>query len=424
MALKILLVSEYFFPKSTGGTELYVYNLAKSLIELGNEVTILSCIEGSVDYNYNGISVITIPFNRDYDTRVIKEEIASDNLDQYISKIKDYKADIIHFHTLTTSIGYYHIKASIELGFKVVLTSHIPGHICLRGDLVYMNREVCDGIIESNKCMSCYHHSKEIIRPFNHLTATMLKFGGYFFSSIDSAKSKKIRLLKLTSMLSAVIVVSGWQKVMFLANGVDPSKLKVCRQAVFRTFKNVNRISNNTLTLGFISRITQGKGLHLLLNALDKIDPNLFKLNIAAIPVQDEIAYFLEVKERALSFNNISWTENLPNTEVDSFMSKLDVLCIPSIWLETGPFVAYEAMANGIPVLGSNSGGINELIIENENGWLYNFNDANDLARKIIHLIDIFREQGKLPFKDINVRKSQDLGNETVSIYQDVLKEI
>jgi glycosyltransferase involved in cell wall biosynthesis len=44
MALKILLVSEYFFPKSTGGTELYVYNLAMALIELGNNVVVLCFI--------------------------------------------------------------------------------------------------------------------------------------------------------------------------------------------------------------------------------------------------------------------------------------------------------------------------------------------------------------------------------------------
>jgi glycosyltransferase involved in cell wall biosynthesis len=365
--------------------------------------------------------VINIPFNGDYDTKVIKEEIAADNLDFYVEKMKAFDADIIHFHTLTTSIGFFHIKKSIELGYKVVLTSHIPGHICLRGDLVYMHREVCDGVIESLKCLSCYHHSKEIIYPFNYITAEMLKFGGYFFSSIDAAKNKKIRLLKLSSMLSAIIVVSGWQHVMFLANGVDSTKLRICRQAVFKSYSHLDRAPNEKLTLGFISRITQGKGLHLLLDALDQINPDLFNLNIAAIPVQDEISYFLEIKERALKYNNIRWRENVPNSEVDAFMANLDVLCIPSIWLETGPFVAYEAMANGIPVLGSNSGGINELIIENENGWLYEFNNADDLANKVKYLIELFKEHHALPFKDINVRNSKDLGNETIEIYQGIL---
>lgn len=421
MVLKILLVSEYFFPKSTGGTELYVFNLAKALILLGNNVAVLSCVKDPVDYEFNGVEVIAIPFNEDNYTAVIKEEVAADNLDFYISKITSFNPDIIHFHTLTTSIGFFHIKKSISLGYKVILTSHIPGHVCLRGDLVYMNKEVCDGIIESSKCLSCYHHSKEIIYPFNYVTAAILKFGGYFFSSIDSAKNKKNILLKLSKMLSTVIVVSRWQKDMFLANGVDPTKLEICRQAVFKSYSHVDRTPNEKLTIGFISRISKGKGLHLLLNALENINKSSFMLKIAAIPVSDEIPYFLDMKDRASIHTNIIWQENLPNEEIDAFMSTLDVLCIPSIWLETGPFVAYEAMANGIPVLGSNSGGINELIIDNENGWLFKFNNAEDLANKINHLIELFKKNKSIPYKKLNLRTSMDMANETLKIYQKII---
>ena len=47
-----------------------------------------------------------------------------------------------------------------------------------------------------------------------------------------------------------------------------------------------------------------------------------------------------------------------------------DVLAVPSQWLETGPLVALEAFAAGIPVIGWNIGGIAEIIQHQVNGLL------------------------------------------------------
>jgi glycosyltransferase involved in cell wall biosynthesis len=43
---------------------------------------------------------------------------------------------------------------------------------------------------------------------------------------------------------------------------------------------------------------------------------------------------------------------------------------VPSRWLETGPLVVLEALAAGIPVAGSNLGGISEWIVDGKNGFL------------------------------------------------------
>ncbi|MFN0131985.1 MAG: glycosyltransferase family 4 protein [Phycisphaerales bacterium] len=57
--------------------------------------------------------------------------------------------------------------------------------------------------------------------------------------------------------------------------------------------------------------------------------------------------------------------------------------CFPSRW-ENFPNTCLEAMALGTPVLGSNAGGMAEIIDDGNSGFLFKTGDATDLARKLI----------------------------------------
>jgi glycosyltransferase involved in cell wall biosynthesis len=56
--------------------------------------------------------------------------------------------------------------------------------------------------------------------------------------------------------------------------------------------------------------------------------------------------------------------------EVPTTLSGYDLLAVPSQWLETGPMVLLEAFAAGVPILGSDLGGIAELVSEGVDGLL------------------------------------------------------
>ena len=55
---------------------------------------------------------------------------------------------------------------------------------------------------------------------------------------------------------------------------------------------------------------------------------------------------------------------------VTATMADYDVIAIPSRWLETGPLVALEAFAAGVPVIGSDLGGIREIVRDGVDGLL------------------------------------------------------
>jgi glycosyltransferase involved in cell wall biosynthesis len=69
-------------------------------------------------------------------------------------------------------------------------------------------------------------------------------------------------------------------------------------------------------------------------------------------------------------------------------MKEYDLLAVPSQWLETGPMVVLEAFAASIPVMGSNLGGIAELVQDNVNGILVEASSINAWANELEQLCD------------------------------------
>src|SRR5262249_6880812 len=73
-------------------------------------------------------------------------------------------------------------------------------------------------------------------------------------------------------------------------------------------------------------------------------------------------------------------------TSPERIYSSIDVLAVPSIWLETGPLVVLEAQAAGLVVVGSNLGGIAERVIDGEDGVLVRPGDARELGQVLMSL--------------------------------------
>nr|WP_314145176.1 glycosyltransferase family 4 protein [uncultured Rhodococcus sp.] len=74
--------------------------------------------------------------------------------------------------------------------------------------------------------------------------------------------------------------------------------------------------------------------------------------------------------------------------DVLPYFASADVVIVPSDEPEPFGLVAIEAFSLGRPVIGSNGGGLAEIIDNNENGWLYEIKDVNSLA-KVIHSLNL-----------------------------------
>lgn len=86
---------------------------------------------------------------------------------------------------------------------------------------------------------------------------------------------------------------------------------------------------------------------------------------------------------------------NITPDKVREMMRMINLVIIPS--KEEGtPNIAFEAMASGLPILGSNVGGIPELVIDQENGWILPCDQEQPWIEKLREII-----QGKHHLKDM-----------------------
>jgi glycosyltransferase involved in cell wall biosynthesis len=121
--------------------------------------------------------------------------------------------------------------------------------------------------------------------------------------------------------------------------------------------------ADQPLTIGFAGRLVEEKGLYTLFDALDGLDGE-WRLRLQGDgPLREPLrarAQQLGMSERVI------FDKSAPSTEMPARLAAFDVLVLPSLttprWKEQFGRVLQEAMALGVPVIGSSSGEIPSVI--------------------------------------------------------------
>ncbi len=122
----------------------------------------------------------------------------------------------------------------------------------------------------------------------------------------------------------------------------------------------------------FVGRITRQKGLPYLLRAAAKLPPEVQLVLCAGAPDTPEInaevgALIAELRQGR---HGVVWiAEMLPRTEVIALLSSATVFACPSVYEPLG-IVNLEAMACELAVVATATGGIPEVVVHGETGWL------------------------------------------------------
>lgn len=133
--------------------------------------------------------------------------------------------------------------------------------------------------------------------------------------------------------------------------------------------------SNYSFTIGYAGRLEEMKGLGTLAEALIGLRGEWQLLIAGEGPYQARLEGRLAQKGQG---KRITFTGRIPSREMPEFLNQLDVLVLPSLtrpnWKEQFGRVLIEAMACGVPVVGSNSGEIPHVI--GEAGLIFPEGDA------------------------------------------------
>ncbi len=180
--------------------------------------------------------------------------------------------------------------------------------------------------------------------------------------------------------------------------------------------------AGGTFTVGFVGRLVEEKGGADLLAALATLN-GLWQLDIVgegpARPALQEQARRLGIAER-VTFGV------LPSTRMPGYYQGLDVLVVPSLtrpnWKEQFGRVIVEAMACGVPVIGSDSGAIPDVI--GEAGLLFAEGDRAALAqalRRVMHTPELRQRLAEAGRQRVLAHFTQaQIAAQTVAVYREL----
>ena len=204
------------------------------------------------------------------------------------------------------------------------------------------------------------------------------------------AEQKRADILALGSLADRVVAVCGWLRDSLIANGLDPEHVVLSRQGVAAASAPATvRPSRDVgpLRVGYLGRITSVKGLDVLVRAaLKAAEQCQLELYVAgATQNAEDVEYLARVRAESDGCGAIHWVGALDAQQRDAFLAGIDILAVPSVLLETGPLVVLEAHAAGVPVLGSDLGGIAELITHGRDGLLVRHGDVSSWTQELVH---------------------------------------
>lgn len=255
--------------------------------------------------------------------------------DERIRYLEDF--DIIHMHAFFNFFSIRTLQSVLPTVPKVV-TLH--DERLLTGGCHYAT--TCTGLQDDcNKCPK----SRLCTRP---LVRSIKKSQSIFWSS---NQSKDIKLILPSEWLQARV-----KKVPEFAR-LSTEVIHNCVPEEFFSPRRVNRNYNpNELRIGFVSTHLNSpyKGFEFFRKAIEQF-ASTQEVKVTAVLISSE-------KLKIESSPKVKWQLMSPKSDEEyiTLLDSIGIVCVPSV-MDNSPNVVIEALARGVPVLASNSGGAGEI---------------------------------------------------------------
>jgi glycosyltransferase involved in cell wall biosynthesis len=358
-----LLSYEYPLETGFGGIGTYTWYQARALAKLGHKVYVLA---GSLN-----------------STQIRKEE--HDGVTVY-----RYRSDglLMRCFQLFGNLDYWWTKNRLEnalsmyKGVRILLQRH-------NIDIIEMPECGGEGFLINNligaRTIIKLHSPAKLIMPYYSVPKTDITL----CSLIEHLGMRKANAFSSCSRFLAEqarnkLAIN--KPIRIIPNGIDIELLDNCEKTdIYRKFG----IPRDRLTILFSGRMEFRKGIHL---CKEIVPPILERYDVNFIFAgQDLFNYMSEIlmphlKGKKLK-GSVYYLGKLNQSEVYSCLSEADIFLIPSLW-ENFPYSCLEAMAAGCAIVGSDHGGMPELIKDCQNGLLARNSDPCAYIESLQRLIE------------------------------------
>ena len=356
--MRILLTNTFYYPNVVGGAEYSTKLLAEGLAKQKNEVAVYSVdsfekelkkeeIEGVLVYRGTGGRfdaklrftkkgpVFKKFLNKFYELRNVKAEKEFERI------IKEFKPDVIHTNN---------INGMSPLVWKCAKKNNIPCVHTIRDYWIVSPKNV---LPKRNNFIELIY--QKYFRKYSKYVDYVTAPSEFTLNSVLNLKYFDVKNSKHVN------------------NSVDLD-MDYTRKCIS------NRKNNNDEKVNFIfvGSLFENKGIFNLIKAFTSIKNDNISLSICGKGKLEEYVIESAKKDKRITYRGMLTKEELQNEWI-----KNDVLIVPSVWDEPFGRVVIEANQHGLPVIGSNKGGILEILEYTKTGITYQFDDIEELKKAI-----------------------------------------
>jgi glycosyltransferase involved in cell wall biosynthesis len=413
--LHIAFVVHKLPPDSLGGVETYSWSLARELAASGHTVHVFyprrGLPPGGARRREDGLHLreVALPGSR----------ASEDPLRQYWHTYRDTaiegafeeflavaRPEVVHFqHVQGVSARLIPLAA----GRPRVLALHDYWFFCFNSQLLRPDRQICGGPKLGWNCVDCATVRPDLVkhRRLRPLIALPLAY-------------RNLYLARVAGQIELFLAPSEFVRRQYARQGFPSERIAVTEYGL--DMERLADLPGVTLPapssrphFGFVGSIARHKGVHVLVEAFNRLPPE------AALTVYGSESGSLEYASQVKAMvrhPHVRFAGPLDHRWVGMALRQLDCLVMPSIWYEAYGLVIQEAFAAGLPVVASRLGAPGDRVQDGVTGRLFTAGDPDDLARVLRELVE---QPQQLALLAKNVRPGPDMhrhGNLLLSIYR------
>ena len=363
--MKILLSNKYYYPR--GGSDVYSIELEKLLKKNGHDVAVFAMqhqlnlqseyshfFPSEMDMNHMDLNNIFRSIIRPFGSFEVRNK--------FRSLLQQFKPDIVHLNNIHSHLSPVLAVIARKMNIPVVWTIHDHKFLCPRYDCVRDNRP----------CELCFTSKYNVIRykcMKNSLAASLIAFAEAIIWNRKTISRSTDIFISPSSFLLKNMTKGGFDgnKLINIPNFINDKKIARVVAAKQNHYCYVGRLSTE-------------KGIETLLKAAMKLPQYELKV-IGTGPLEDE----LKSKYRSKHIEFLGFRKWI---DICSILGSSRCMVVPSECYENNPLSAIESLCLGTPVIGSQIGGIPELIIPGMNGLLFDPGNVNDLITQITNIYE------------------------------------
>lgn len=301
-----------------------------------------------------------------------------------LEAIKVVIAPVLKLHRKMFKLkNIYLLVKEVRLGFRILNMLHNQ----IKFDLVYSNTlavllGICFARIARIKHIWHVHEIIESPKLFKVAFRFLLQLKVNSLIIYNSVATQKFWIGTQKNLSKHLVILNGLDANF---DKLSENKIQNIRNTIFKSN------NKNDIIIALVGRISRWKGQIILLKAFsliakDRSDVKL--IFIGSAPLNQHAL----LEDLQLNIKNYGLEHNVVIVpfydKIFDFWQAVDIAVVPSTEPEPFGLVAVEAMLAGKPVVASNHGGLSEIILNNETGFLIPPNNEITLKQAVQKLID------------------------------------